>query len=127
MAYTTVEWFVIVFSVIAIIKLLTISVNAKGWLKLVSPLYRNGGVLFFIELILAAILFYYLLMELTIVQIMASVLFGALLTGMVFALYGKETLAWGKSLMTKNTLLHRAWLPTLIWLALSVWALVEIF
>jgi len=127
MAFTVTEWFVLVFSVLAIVKLVTISFNPKGWLNLVGGLYRNSMLLFLVELVLAAILFYYLLQEITIVQILAGIVLGALLTGMTFALYAKETLDWGKKLLKGRTLLNRAWLPILIWLVLSIWALSALF
>jgi hypothetical protein len=127
MAFSVVEWFVLVFVIIAIIKILICSFKPKAWLDLVKGLYKNGVVLFIIELILAAVLFYYLLMELSVVTIMAVVVLGALLTGMSFALYSKETIAWGSKILKGKTLLSKAWLPILIWLALSIWVLVELF
>jgi len=82
---------------------------------------------YIVELILAAILFYYLLIELTIVQIFAAILVGAFLTGMTFAIYHKEAMDFGSKLLKGKTLLKRAWLPILIWLALTIWTLAELF
>ena len=127
MAFSVVEWFVLIFVILAIIKILICSFKPKAWLDLVKGLYKNGVVLFIVELILAAVLFYYLLMELSVVTIMAVIVLGALLTGMSFALYNKETVAWGSKILKGKTLLSRAWLPILIWLALSIWVLVELF
>lgn len=127
MAFSVVEWFVLVFVIVAIIKVLICSFKPKAWLDLVKGLYKNGVVLFIVELILAAVLFYYLLMELSVVTIMAVIVLGALLTGMSFALYNKETMAWGSKILKGKTLLSKAWLPILIWLALSIWVLIELF
>jgi len=126
MAFNVVEWFVLVFAVVGIVKIITISFNPKSWLNIVRPLYRSGMATFIVELILAAILFYYLQMQLTIIQIVGAVVLGALLTGMTFALYGKETLDWANKLLKKG-ILARAWLPIIIWLALIVWALSSLF
>jgi len=123
MAFTVVEWFVLAFSILAIVKILTVSFNPKGWLNLVEGLYKSSMLLFVAELVLAAILFYHLLREITIVQILAGLVLGALLTGMTFAAYGRETIDWGKKILKGKTLLNRVWLPLLVWLALSVWAL----
>ena len=127
MAFSVIEWFVLVFAILVIIKLLVCSFNPKAWLKFAKGLYKNGVVLFIVELILAAILFYYLFMELSIIYIMAVIVLGALLTGMSFAIYNKETIAWGSKILKGKTLWNKAWLPILIWLALSIWVLIELF
>lgn len=127
MTFTVVEWFVLVFIVIGIIKTFTVIFNPKSWMKVVRFLYGNGVVLFIVELILAAVLFYSLIQQFTIVQIMAVIVLGALLTGMSFALYNKETISWADKILKVKTLFGRAWIPILIWLALMIWALVELF
>jgi hypothetical protein len=127
MAFSVVEWFVLVFVIIAIIKILVCSFKPKAWLDLIKGLYKNGVVLFIVELILAAVLFYYLLMELSVVTIMAVIVLGALLTGMGFAVYSKEVIGFAGKIFKSKTMLNKAWLPILIWLALSIWVLVELF
>ena len=127
MAFGVVEWFVLVFSIIVVVKLVTVIFSPKTWFNIVKPLYKSHIVLFVVELILAAILFYYLLMNLTIIQIFGAIVLGALLTGMTFAVYGKETLDWAKKLLREKTLIKKAWLPILIWLVLVIWVLVELF
>ena len=127
MTFSIVQWFVIVFSLLAIVKILVVSFNPKRWLNIAKGLYKSSALLFVVELILAAILFYYLLQEITIVQVLAGIVLGALLTGMTFAIYAKETLDWASKLLKGKTLLNRAWLPVLIWLALTIWALAAVF
>jgi hypothetical protein len=118
----------LVLAILGLIKLAIVVFNAKTWLNVVKFLYGNAVLTFIAELVLAAVLFYYLLQSgMTIVPIMAVVAFGALLTGMTFAVYAKETIAWAGKFLNSKTLLRRAWLPILIWLALIVWTLVEIF
>ena len=112
--------------IFALIKLLIVSFNAKAWLKVVKFIYSNAVVTFVIELILAVILFYYLLQSgLTIVPIMAVVALGALLTGMTMAAYGKETISWGEKILKGNVIWKKGWLPLLIWLALIIWAIIR--
>ncbi len=118
-----IDWFVLVLSVLIIVKILFVAFNAKGWLSFGKRLYSSPIVLVLAEAILAAVLFYYLLMQITIVQIMASLGLGALLTGIVFAVYPKETMAWAGKFLKRKTILDRAWLPIILWLALAVWAL----
>ncbi len=126
MAFNAVEIIALVVSILIIIKLLVISFSPKSWYGLAKSLYKSSIVLFVVELILAVIVFYFLLQSFTIVEIMAVITLGALLTGMSFALYAKETLALASKMLGKGTL-KRMWLPILLWLALAVWTLVELF
>ena len=90
---TPIEIIALVLIVLSAIKILLIP---KIWMKyVVRPLYSKAGILFVVELVLAGIVLYYLLQSgFNMVQILAVVGFGALLTGMTFAWYGKETLSW---------------------------------
>ena len=127
MVFNALEISALVLVVLGIVKLLFLVFNAGAWMKVVRFVYGNSVVFFVIEFILAAVLFYYLIQQFTIVQIMAVVALGALLTGMVFAAYGKETSAWAEKIFRAKILLRKGWLPLLIWLALIVWTLVELF
>jgi hypothetical protein len=115
-----IEIFAWVLIVLSAIKLSCIFVKPSAWLKLVKKLYSTP-VTAFVQLVLAGVVLYYLLQSgLTIVQILAVVLFGALLTGMTFAVYRKETISWASGILKKG-ILKKAWIPTIIWLALIVW------
>jgi len=127
MAYGAVEIAALIIVIISAIKLLIVVFNPKTWLKVIKFLYSSPVILFIVELVLAAVLFYYLIQDFTIVQIMAIIALGALLTGMSFAVYAKETIAWAGKFLNSKTLLTRAWLPILIWLALIIWAVIELF
>lgn len=126
MAFTVIEWFVLVFLILGIIKLLFLVFNAKAWSNFAKKLYSNGTVLFLVELVLAAVLFYYMLQSMTIVMILAGVVLGALLTGMSFALYPKEVMTLASKIMGKG-MWKKIWLPVIIWLVLFVWGLVALF
>ena len=126
MAFNSVEIIALLDSVLIIVKLLVISFSPRYWLKLTKGLYKSSVGLFVVELILAVIVFYFLLQSFTIVEIMAVITLGALLTGMTFALYAKEILGLASKILGKG-MLKRMWLPILIWLALAVWTLVELF
>ncbi len=119
---TPIEILALVFSIAVIAKLLIIFVNKDSWKKFVSKIYSRPGTLIAIELIFAAIVLYYLLQELTIVQIAACILLSALLTGMTFATYSKEIIPSMLKTLKKGTL-KKAWLPIVVWLALAIWTL----
>jgi hypothetical protein len=122
---TPVEIIALVLIALAAIKLLLLP---KIWMKyVVRPLYSKAGILFIVELALAGVVLYYLLQSgLNIVQILAAVAFGALLTGMSFAWFGKETLAWARTVLKKG-IWKKAWLLILIWVALLVWGALVLF
>lgn len=127
MAFNALEIAALVLVIIGLIKLLVLSFNAKAWMKVIRFLYSNSAVLFIVELILAGFLFYYLIQQFTIVQMMAVIALGALLTGMTFATYGKETIVWADKIIMAKSLLRKAWFPIIIWLALIIWTLFELF
>lgn len=126
MAFSVVEWFVLVFVILALIKLIFLIFSPKSWMEFAKKLYRSHIILFVVELILAAVLFYYLFLEIGLVLLMAGVVLGALLTGMSFAVYGKETIAFANKIMKKG-MLEKIWLPCIIWLVLTIWTLIVLF
>lgn len=123
--FTPIEIIALVLIVLSAIKIILLP---KIWMKyVVKPLYSKAMILFAVELILAGVVLYFLLQSgLTIVQVLAAVAFGALLTGFTFAWYGKETLAWARTVIKKD-IWKRAWLPILIWVALLTWGALELF
>ncbi len=127
MALGALEIIVLVFIVIGLIKLLFLLFSPKTWMNFAKKLYSSPAILIIVELILAIIVFYYLLMSLTIVQILAGVVLGALLTGLSFAFFAKELMPLFNKIFKKGLLWKKTWLVWLIWLALFVWALVAMF
>ncbi len=128
MSFNVIEWFALIFSVAIIVKIFFIALNPKGWFTFAKHFYGKAShVVMVIEFLLALGLFYYLLRDLTIVQIASCIVLGALLTGMTFAAYGKETLKWGSIILKNKKMIWKAWLPILIWLALALWILIELF
>jgi len=78
---TPIEWIVTIFAVVGLIKLFVIMVNKKSWWALTKNVYGNPGLTGFVSLVLAAVVLWYLLQELTIVQILAAGVFTVLLIG----------------------------------------------
>jgi len=114
--------------VLIILSLIKIALLPKIWMKyVIKPLYSKARILFMGELVLALIVLYYLLQSgLTIVQILAVTAFTALIMGMTFAWFGKETLMWAGTVLKKGVW-KKAWLPILIWVALITWGALELF
>ena len=113
--------------VVIALSALKIALIPKIWMKVVRKLYSAPKVLFVVELALAAVVLYYLIQAgFSIVEILAVVGFGALLTGMSFAIYGRDTISWAGKILKKD-IWKKAWLPILVWLALIVWGALELF
>ena len=126
MALSPIEIIALIFVLGGLVKIIAIMTSRKAWTDFVKGMYRSPGALLFVEVVLAAIVLYYLLQELNIVQITASLTLGALLTGIVFAVYKKEVLPPMLGILKKDSL-KKSWLPILIWFILMVWTLIEIF
>jgi hypothetical protein len=78
-----------------------------------------------ISFILAAVVLYYLLMELTIVQIFAVMLFTGLLMAVSVATFAKDFIPFAKKLGNRRR--KQLWWGIIIWLVLIVWVLLTIF
>jgi len=123
---TPVQNIALVFIIFAVVKILVIAIKPKNWGKVVKGVYKNPGLFLVVDIVLAAIVLYYLLMEITIIQILAAIALGALLTAMSFAVATKEVVPLVNKMLTKD-ILKRAWLPLIVWIILIIWGLVALF
>ena len=122
MNFTPVEWIALILMVIVAIKLIVILVSPKAWFNSVAkPLWKNAGLMTLVSLVLAAVVLYYLLVELTIVQILAVMAFLALLAAVGVGTYKKEVLALADKLLKDKTIIRKSWLYILIWAVLILW------
>jgi len=122
-----VEWIAVILAVVIIVKVVSLVVNRTFWVnKVAVPIYSHphvGGPVF---LVLALIVFYYLMQVFSIVQIFAVMGFTALIMGSGFVLYGMEFIPAMRKLV-KNGFGFWVWLYAIIWVALAVWVLFEVF
>jgi len=124
---TPIEWIVTIFAVIGLIKLFVIMVSRKSWWGLTKGVYGNPGITGFVSLVLAAVVLWFLLQELTIVQIIAAGVFMVLLMGFAFMTHAKELMTLAKKMIYGKKFSGGLWLYILIWVVLLLWALYEIF
>ena len=125
MVFTPIEWFAFILSVFVLIKLVVIFVDPNKWMNFASSIWSRPALTSFISLLLAVMVLYYLLEELTIVQIFAVMLFFTLIFAMGIAPYAKEFIAMGKKMI--NRTVKDLWFYILIWLALIAWTLYSLF
>ncbi|HLD97815.1 MAG TPA: hypothetical protein VI815_00655, partial [Candidatus Nanoarchaeia archaeon] len=96
------------------------------WLPVVRTVYSHSLVSSIILAILAIIVFYFLVQNISIVDIMAVATFISILFALSFLQFSNEILVLANKIY-KNKLSPATWIYILIWLALMIWALYEIF
>jgi len=126
MPLTALEWIVTLFAVLGIIKFTVILVNRKKWWPVTRSVYGNPQVFSWVFLILAAVVFYFVIQELGIVEVLAVAAFFALFMAFAFTTYSKEVLELAQKIMKKGFSWGQ-WLFILIWAVLLLWGLYEIF
>lgn len=127
MTLTSIEWIALIFAVIGLIKLIVVIFNKQAWYKGVTKkVHGNQKISAIIFVLLAIIIFYYLLRVMNIVQIMAAMAFGTLLIGLGFLYLSKDLLpALDKAI--KRKLGFWMWIYILVWIVLFAWTLCNIF
>ncbi|MEK6952466.1 MAG: hypothetical protein AABX29_05610 [Nanoarchaeota archaeon] len=120
---TTIEIFAFIIAIIALIKIIVLSKNPGAWIRLVKKIYSNPRLTTIISLILSLIVLYYLLLEITIVQIFAVMLFIALLGAVSISVYSKEMVFLVEKLSKDKNIMRKLWLPILIWIILILWVI----
>lgn len=124
---TPVEWIAFLLAVLTIVKIITLVIKKSIWMdKVAVPVYSNPNISGPVFLVLAGIVFYYLIQVFSIVQIFATVGFAALIMGSSFMFYGKEMMPVFKKIINKPFSVW-IWIYSFAWVALSVWVLMEIF
>ncbi|MBM3233391.1 hypothetical protein FJZ18_04465 [Candidatus Pacearchaeota archaeon] len=92
-SYTAVEVIASLIVILGLIKLVIVLFSKKTWYsKVVVLIYKNPKIAGFVYAIFTAVVFYYLILELTLVQIMAVMGFASLMFGMALLLYAKDIL-----------------------------------
>ena len=125
MIYTTIEWFALVIIVASLIKIAFILIKPKAWMNFAAKLWRKPKVTGTISLILSAVVLYYLLTEINIVQIFAVLLFFSLFMMAGHSPDIKDLIVITRKNMKK--IIKESRLYILIWLLLIIWVLWEIF
>jgi hypothetical protein len=124
---TTVGIIALVLLVLAMIKMLVLLISPKFYLGYVKKIFKNKVVFQIGCLVLAAIVLFFLLKELTIIQIFASAAFVSLLVGIGVSDFGERIVSVYRKHLRNKTLWKSYWLYIVLWLALMVWVFLELF
>lgn len=128
MAFTSVEIIALIVIVGAVIKMLVLLVSPISWMNFAKGVYKNPKLVQVVSLVLAGIVLYYLVgAGITIVQILAVTAFVALLIMMGLATEIDYFIKKQQAMIKKGTLWKQYWLYSLIWVALLIWGIKELF
>lgn len=128
MAFTAIQNIALVLIIVAIIKIVVLLIKPQAWMNFAKGIYSKPSVAKFVGLILAIIVFYYLYSAgITIIQILAVTAFVALLLMIALAGEVDSLIKKYQAMIKKGNLWKEYWLYTLLWVALLVWGLNELF
>jgi len=104
---------------------ITYAINPDIWFgNLTKRGWKNSTVTSVVALALAAVSLYFLLQELTIIQIAAATVFGFALVVLGFAPYGKEMLPLEQAMFSQA---KKAWPAAIVWGLFVIWILYALF
>ena len=128
MTFTPVETIALIIIVIATIKILILLLKPMAWMNFAKKIYlTNPKLTQIIYLVLATLVLYYLLQEMTIVQILAVAAFMSLLIGIGLMPIMGDLFKKYEGIVKRGNIWKDSWLYTLIWIALMVWGVKELF
>ena len=128
MKMTPIEIMAFIAAIIVPIKLIMILRSQKSWFNTVTKRYWNNAVVTTIlSLVVVIVTLFYLLQELTIVQIWAVTLFAMALISLGLAPFSKYMLNVEKKWFTEINVLKTGWVAGIVWVALILWVLYAIF
>ena len=96
---TPIEIMALIVALVSIIKMIVFLIRPKSWMKVPNKIYAQPVMTMIVSLLLAAGVLYYLLAELTIIQVFATLLFVILLMLSTLSPYSKEFLEMANKLL----------------------------
>lgn len=119
MGWSALEIIAVVFAVLIIVKVMLVLFARSSLLSVRKFLYKSPRVMSLISLALCLLVFYYLIQEISLVQLFAAVIFTSLLIGAMLSLYSKEMIEFSNKIL-KRKLIPEMWVYYLVWLLLSI-------
>ena len=122
---TSIEILATIFAVLVIVKLTVVTAKPALWMRWAGAMLKNELVATLIYLVLAVIVGYFILAELTVVQVAAVTLWVSMLGGIGLVPYSKILLKSRDELLSVG--MRKAWLAILIWAVFAIWVLYAVF
>jgi hypothetical protein len=121
MVFNAVGIIAFLMALFVLLKVIWVATKRRSWIS-VTKLFYNRKVCGIVYAVLAAVILYYLLQEISIVQVFASLAFVAFLALIGFIVYNKDILAFGKKILAKRT----SWVDfvlLIVWAVLAAWVI----
>ena len=121
---TPVDWMALLVALIVLIKAIVVSLNPKAWSDAVtSKKWSNIPTLTVVSLVILLGSLYYLIQELSILQIGATLLFFFGLMGLAFAPYASQWMDLAKTMVSDKRFMQKSMPSLVVWTALALWIL----
>ena len=124
--YSAVEVFAALFAIMGLTKIVVVVVNRKRWRPVALGIYGNARISSCFFAVLAIVVFYFLIQELSIVQIFAVMLFSSLMIGLSLLQYSDEMTSLIKEVFEKKFSVAQKVL-IFVWIVLQLWVLKSVF
>jgi len=127
MLLTPVEIIALILIIFATLKIVVLLISPKSWINFVKGLWSNVVIIQLVSFVLAGIVLYYLLQQMTIVQILSVYAFFALM--LVFGIASEAEFLFKKYdvQIKQKKLWKRYWFYTLLWVILLAWGTYALF
>lgn len=126
---SSLEIMALVFSLLILVKIIGLFIlSPQRWMRMVVSIYRNKRLVLGVLVVFTVVVGYFILTTLSIITVMAALLFASLLLALGLIPYSSAFLTAAKKVLaTRADLLKNFWLVLLIWLGLAVWVLVVLW
>ena len=125
---TPIEIMALIAAIIVPIKIIMLLRGQKFWFNTVTMRYWGNAIITTIlSLIVVIVTLFYLLQELTIVQIWAVTLFAMALISLALAPFSKYMLSVEKKWFTETNVLKTGLVAGIVWTILVIWVLYALF
>ena len=124
---SAVETIALILIIVSAIKIIFLLVKPGAWFNTVGKLWIKPGVATVVALVLGGLVLKYLLVELTIVQIVAVCAFYSMFFWIALAPYKNDWYNMVTRELSSGNIWKKNWLSTLLWIAIMVWVLKKLF
>lgn len=127
MVLTPIETIALIFIIVSLTKIIYILINPNSWnTRIVKKVWGNPHATSFTSLILSLVILFYLLKELTIIQIIATAGFVGMLVLYGFSIFSKDMIQLTNKFYKNRDIVKKASIYIILWLILLLWGLKEI-
>jgi len=127
MVFSISEIISLVLATLVLVKLIGITVNQKGWMNFAKGFMGNSALFSVVGVLISGVSLFFLLKELSIVQIYASMAVFSGLVMLSFAAFPDLIGPLVTKIAKKKNILRKAWLASSLWIAFTIWVLYTIF